>query len=82
MNLTEMVRAIVREEIAAHQVAGDPEQHLTTREVAELTGLSEAFFVCGRSQGIEGRPPYRKIGRRVLYRRSDVESWMQGRERK
>lgn len=49
---------------------------LTVNEVAEMTRLTPATLRWWRSVGHSG-PKSFKLGRRVLYRRSDVEKWMQ-----
>ncbi len=78
-----LVREVVRDEL--HKILPtirvnehDPDQMLTTVQVAALTGLSISFFECGRSQGYD-LPAHHKIGRRVVYRRADVQAWMQKR---
>jgi predicted DNA-binding transcriptional regulator AlpA len=52
---------------------------LDTREAARLTGLSRQFFECGRSTGSHNQPRHYKIGRRVLYRRSELLEWVRRR---
>lgn len=84
MNITDAVRAIVRDELSAILIAKPckPEgEYLTTKQVAELTGLSISFFEVGRSHNVADRPPYARIGRRVLYRRSDIDNWLASRKR-
>ncbi|MCV7169075.1 helix-turn-helix domain-containing protein [Mycobacterium manitobense] len=49
---------------------------LTVNEVAEMTRLTPATLRWWRSVGHSG-PKSFKLGRRVLYRRADVEKWMQ-----
>ncbi|OBG76438.1 MULTISPECIES: AlpA family transcriptional regulator [unclassified Mycobacterium] len=49
---------------------------LTVNEVAEMTRLTPATLRWWRSVG-HGGPKSIKLGRRVLYRRTDVEKWMQ-----
>lgn len=48
---------------------------LSTPEVAEMTGLSESTLRYFRhtNQG----PRSGKLGRRVVYRREDVEAWIE-----
>lgn len=79
------LRTLVREELSKllPQVAQviDPDQLLTTEEVASLTTLSVGYFEIGRSQGNNSLPPYHKVGRRVLYRRGDVMDWLENRRR-
>jgi len=48
---------------------------LTIEEVAELTRLPVATLRWYRAMG-EGGPKSGKLGRRVVYRRADVEAWV------
>lgn len=83
MDMNEAVRAIVREELATLS-SREPEkadEYLNTKQVAELTGLSVSYFEVGRSLGAADRPPYSRLGRRVVYRRCDVEAWIASRKR-
>ena len=57
---------------------------LTTKQLPEITGLSESFFAKGRIYGFG--PPFIRIrtGQRsgkILYRISDVERWLASQER-
>lgn len=55
--------------------SGDSDSDLlTVHGVAELTGLSEGTFRWWRQVG-QG-PKSIKLGRRVMYRRADVEKWL------
>jgi len=85
MDVNFSVREIMREELTKllPQVAqtSDPDQLLTTEEVAALTTRSVGYFEIGRSNDNENLPPYHKVGRRVLYRRGDVMSWLENRRR-
>ncbi len=85
MQLEETVRELVRQELnrllPPVSQSCDPDQLLTTAEVADLTTLSMPFFEIGRSQGNKGLPSYFKVGRRVLYRRGDVMAWLENRRR-
>lgn len=82
MDMNEAVRAIVREELATLLIdQPKADEYLNTTQVAELTGLSISYFEVGRSLGAADRPPYSRLGRRVLYRRSDVEAWIASRKR-
>lgn len=52
---------------------------LTTKQLPEITGLSKSFFEKGRIYGYG--PPYIRIrssqrAGKILYRISDVESWL------
>ena len=49
---------------------------LTVAEVAAMTRLSESTLRYWRHAG-SGGPPSVKLGRRVMYRRIDVEKWLQ-----
>jgi predicted DNA-binding transcriptional regulator AlpA len=49
---------------------------LTTAEVAEMTRLSVATLRYWRHAGTGG-PASFKLGRRVMYRRADVEKWLE-----
>lgn len=53
---------------------------LTTGQLAQYTSLSESFFEKLRSRG-DG-PTYLKIGGKVLYRRTDVDEWLESKIRK
>jgi excisionase family DNA binding protein len=85
MDIEMRIRAIVREEMAAVQAKTTPlraeEEYLTTKQVAEMTGLSVSFFEVGRSLGSPGHPPYLKVGSRVLYSRTDIAEWLEKRRR-
>ena len=84
MPIEELIRQTVRDEVARllpELTSHQPEEFLTTKQVAELTGLSISFFEVGRSMGATDHPPYHRVGRRVLYRRSDVERWLAERRR-
>lgn len=52
----------------------------TTKEVSEQTGLSNAWLRKMRHDtyrtGQLVGPPFRKIGKRVLYRMDDVQRWL------
>jgi hypothetical protein len=48
---------------------------------ADFLGISKATLVCGRSNGQRDRymplPPYYKLGRRILYKKSELENWIE-----
>ncbi|MCA8903737.1 MAG: helix-turn-helix domain-containing protein [Hyphomonas sp.] len=84
MTLDQSVRQTVREEvqrILAELLPKQDNEYLTTQQVAELTGLSVSFFEVGRSMSAPNQPPHMKVGRRVLYKRADVEAWLEDRRR-
>ena len=84
MSFDTQLRELVREEvrrILPELLPSSPEEYLTTKQVADLTGLSVSFFEVGRSMSSPNQPPYRKVGRRILYRRTDIESWLEERKR-
>lgn len=49
---------------------------LTTEETAELTRTPSGTLAYWRHVGGVG-PKWAKLGRRVVYRRADVESWIE-----
>ncbi len=51
------------------------EKLLTTKELPQLTGLSESFFEKGRIYGYG--PAFLRLRGRCRYRRSDVDAWLQ-----
>lgn len=50
------------------------ETHMTTRELAAYCRTSESTCRFWRTTGYG--PPGRRVGRRVLYRRQDVDAWL------
>lgn len=50
---------------------------LPVEEAAGYLGLSASYL--NKLRGFGGGPAYHKLGRRVLYRRSDLEQWLNGR---
>ena len=57
--------------------AGQPSgKLLTVADVAEMTRLSAGTLRYWRALG-EGGPASFKLGRRVMYRRTDVEKWLE-----
>jgi hypothetical protein len=55
----------------------DPPKVVTASEAARLVGLSISTLAKLRLNG--NGPPYCKLGRRVLYRPTDLEEWLQSR---
>jgi excisionase family DNA binding protein len=53
--------------------------NLNVSEAARYTGLSEAFLNRLRCTG--GGCPFYKVGTRILYNRSDLDSWLASRRR-
>lgn len=51
-------------------------QYIDTERLAELTGIAASTWSKRRLTG--ETPPFRKVGRRVLYLWSDVEAWLDG----
>jgi len=49
--------------------------YLDTNETADLVRRPASTLAYWRHRG-EG-PPYAKVGKRVLYRREDVEAWLE-----
>jgi excisionase family DNA binding protein len=58
------------------EVSQHASELLTVAEVAEMTHLSEGTLRYWRHAGSVG-PQSVKLGRRVMYRRVDVEKWLQ-----
>lgn len=56
-------------------VAEHDGEFLTVADVAPMTRLSAGTLRYWRHSGLGG-PPSVKLGRRVLYRRADVEAWL------
>lgn len=84
MSLDQSVKQTVREEVQrllAELLPKQDTEYLTTKQVADLTGLSVSFFEVGRSMSSPNQPPHHKVGTRVLYLRSDVEQWLSERRR-
>ncbi|HEU5117646.1 MAG TPA: helix-turn-helix domain-containing protein [Isosphaeraceae bacterium] len=46
---------------------------LNTAEAAQFLGLSKSWLEVLRVKG--GGPVFKKLGRRVIYRRDDLEAW-------
>jgi|RhiMethySRZTD1v2_1073278.scaffolds.fasta_scaffold2077284_1 predicted DNA-binding transcriptional regulator AlpA len=55
----------------------DPPKVVTAVEAARLVGLSASTLAKLRLNG--NGPAYCKLGRRVLYRPADLETWLQSR---
>lgn len=53
-----------------------PDEWLSTKEVARLTKLSPSLYEKARLPGRWNGLPWYKIGGRVLYRKSEVLAWM------
>jgi len=50
---------------------------LSTREAAEYVGVSERYFLNGRSTKKVLLPAYYKIGRKIYYRVEDLDLWLE-----
>lgn len=59
--------------------AGQEDPYVTTKEAAEICGLSASFLHCARSADREDQPPYYRYGRKILYKRSEVIAWRDAR---
>lgn len=91
--LTALIRDAVREVIAdelahlrtadpapAPGAAADPDEILTTRDAARLTGVSEHTLAHWRCDESPDGPPWIRLGgRRVGYRRRDLQQWLASR---
>jgi hypothetical protein len=88
-NTTTMARAVAvprnfhidrrAADIAAADTDGDPDDLLTTSEMAEWFGVSAVWFEIGRSRGY-GPPFVRVAPKRIRYLRSSVRDWLRQRE--
>jgi predicted DNA-binding transcriptional regulator AlpA len=67
-------RAMYRE--PGTSVANDDHDILTLAEVAEMTRMEPSTLRWWRFAG-EGGPKSFKLGRRIMYRRADVEKWLE-----
>lgn len=56
---------------------GEQQDYVDDRQLSKRTPISRVTWQTWRSKG-EG-PPFYKIGRRCLYKWSDVESWLETR---
>ena len=50
---------------------------LTTKETADMIGMSVPWLERDRWSGEGKAPPYVKLGRKVRYKRSDVMKWLE-----
>ncbi len=54
----------------------ETKQQFSTAEAACYTGMSEAYYRCGRYSGLTSQPAYYKIGRKIFYLREDLDLWL------
>lgn len=54
---------------------------ISTSELARRTGTGVTTWAKRRMLGYPHSPPYVKLGRSVRYRWSDVEAWLESRQR-
>lgn len=82
-DVTSALRAMVRDEVRKilPELLPSQDEYLNTKQTAAYTGLSVGFFEMGRSRGAQDQPPYHRVGRRIVYKRSEVDEWMDGRKR-
>ena len=65
----------VAEKVLAKLTGGSSsDEYLDTAELSELIGLAKVTIEQWRARG-DG-PAYSKVGRRVVYKRSDVDAWL------
>jgi predicted DNA-binding transcriptional regulator AlpA len=57
------------------------DEWIDTAELAKRTNTSEIAWAKRRMLGGESTPKFSKIGRNVRYRWSDVEAWLESRQR-
>jgi len=77
----EAERARVGAERAIRNPTAPPlDRAFSVNEAATYLGLSVAYLNRRRTQG--GGPPYFKISTRVVYRRADLDEWLESHRRK
>lgn len=54
---------------------GSEEKYLRVAEAADYVGVAVASLYCYRSRGVG--PRSLKVGGRVLYRRADLDEWVE-----
>lgn len=75
-DLYEMLRSIVRDEMAAAQVQAKPEKikpYLSVDDLSELTGWSKSIIYKGTSAGTI---PHLKRGK-LLFKRDEIIQWLE-----
>jgi len=71
-------KAKTKDDIIAFVESLDPAHTmLTTAQAAVYTGFSEDYFKCGRCTGTASLPPHYKFARKVMYRQSDLDVWLE-----
>lgn len=63
--------------MARGKLSKDERKYLTTKEVADLLGITEDFAYRLRKQPGKG-PRWMRIGGKVLYPKIEVDKWMEG----
>lgn len=71
--LAPMIREAIEAALANHGAAQGDGEYLSTAQAAERLGLARATLEGWRALG-KG-PRYRKLGRRVVYARADLDVW-------
>ncbi len=56
-------------------------ENLPPRDAAAYTGLQPATFAKIRCVSNDG-PPFMRLGRKILYRKSDLDDWLNARKAK
>ena len=60
----------------------DDDQLMTTQQVADLLCVSIQWLEIGRSRGNNYGPPFKRLSpRMVRYRRGDLRTWLESRQR-
>ena len=83
--LRELVRGVLREELAALQLGAtmsrdaraDQVQYIDDRELVKRTSISRVTWQVWRTRG-KG-PPHYRVGRRCLYKWDEVSEWLKRR---
>jgi predicted site-specific integrase-resolvase len=66
--------------VITNSVASFPDQSFDTSKAADYLGVSASILNKWRVYG-QG-PDFRKLNRRVVYRRSDLDAWMDTKRRR
>jgi excisionase family DNA binding protein len=50
---------------------------ISSKQAAQLLGIHPVTLCRWRSEEVEGQPKYHKVGKKVRYRRSVIEAWIE-----
>ncbi len=77
-NVKDLPTASANDEVVVpgEQAGHGLDKLLTTEDVAAWLGIRKCTLEKARSMRLGDFPPFIKIGRRIRYRRGDVERWL------